>query len=463
MLYQPVYSVRARAGIHHTCPHGGAIVTNKKPLESYVGFMIMDENLYEKARKKNEFREFFFGKGEYFIFDRDWGTHDFTRTCCYIFDLKNDLGEQTLYKMIESDLIGLLSKQNLTNEEFRLVIIFIFHYYDLRNYEDKRLKTDWIFSEELILLLNFNYRHIKEKGEDFSMIEDRLNCLLMTHNVDILNFDSKKLLRKEEILSRVDKTYAGLYEVPDVIKYIDSYAFAHCKDITEIILPDSVESIGMNAFDGCTNLKNIKMPNKMTFIGRDAFFDCSSLEYITIPSTLFVNENDFCFCDSLKSINVDEENPYHKSVDGILYTKDMKTLLRCPMALSAKKLEIPYGVEVIKYASFKGCSKVKSVYIPESVSKIEFLAFCECDSLREIHFQTKDVCSFTSIAINCAGNKKLKYYFPKGTKKQYMRILDINKNNRIVEEDSGMRKQIITYFAKVCTELSAKVAIFVRK
>ena len=93
----------------------------------------------------------------------------------------------------------------------------------------------------------------------------------------------------------------------------------------------------------------------------------------------------------LSAIEVDEENPYFCDVDGVLYSKDMKTLLFYPMARNAVdttdkdgnkiksiSYEIPEGVETIRTKAFYKCSDLRSVTLPSTLKVIEEKAFFRC-------------------------------------------------------------------------------------
>ena len=93
----------------------------------------------------------------------------------------------------------------------------------------------------------------------------------------------------------------------------------------------------------------------------------------------------------LTAIEVDEENGCFCDVDGVLYSKDMKTLLFYPMARGAVDLtddagnmiksisyEIPEGVEAVRTKAFYKCSDIRSLTLPTTLKTIEEKAFFRC-------------------------------------------------------------------------------------
>lgn len=88
-------------------------------------------------------------------------------------------------------------------------------------------------------------------------------------------------------------------------------------------------------------------------------------------------------CQKLKNISVDSENPSYTSVEGVLYTKDLKTLLVFP-AMNATDYVVPEGVEVIGENAFYKCNKLLSVKLPDSLKKISDRGFQKCESLQKL-------------------------------------------------------------------------------
>lgn len=72
--------------------------------------------------------------------------------------------------------------------------------------------------------------------------------------------------------------------------------------------------------------KNVIAVDSYTFISDEY------VKYIYIgPSVEVIDEQAFVYCKQLRAIYVDDENPNYCDVDGVLYTKDMKTALVYPL------------------------------------------------------------------------------------------------------------------------------------
>ncbi len=71
-------------------------------------------------------------------------------------------------------------------------------------------------------------------------------------------------------------------------------------------------------------------------------------------------------------------------VDGVTFSKDMKTLIEYPVEKQDESYTIPDGVAVISNSTFWENTNLKSVTIPDSVTSIGDFAFYGCTSLETI-------------------------------------------------------------------------------
>ena len=141
----------------------------------------------------------------------------------------------------------------------------------------------------------------------------------------------------------------------------------HFRDfnITSATIDVGVDSIEADTFNGCEKLKTlyINNPNFNNFTssasgGKGALYGCNNLENVVIT----------------------DENSYFTVEDGIIYTKDKTTLVRC---LPAKrgKVNIPETVTTINKGAFHGCKYLEDILvIPDSVTEIKEYAFYGCMS-----------------------------------------------------------------------------------
>lgn len=125
---------------------------------------------------------------------------------------------------------------------------------------------------------------------------------------------------------------------------------------------------------------------KVTSIGKHAFLGCSKLASITIPgSVTSIGSYAFYDCYSLTSITVSDNNKYYKSIDGVLFDKNVQKIIAYPCSKSSNYYTIPDSVTSIGEYAFWYCYSLTSITIPKSVTSIGDGAFRECSSLTEIH------------------------------------------------------------------------------
>ena len=167
------------------------------------------------------------------------------------------------------------------------------------------------------------------------------------------------------------------------ISHIGDSAFEGYSSLTgSLTLPESLTSIGHDAFSGSGFTGDLTLPKGLTSIGSSAFGGWSNLTSVTIPqSVTSIGCNVFGGCVNLESIFVEEGNTAYTSVDGVLFNKNLTTLMTYPVGKKDTTYQIPEGVTEIFGYAFGLCSNLTSVTIPESVTVIDGAAFIECSGL----------------------------------------------------------------------------------
>jgi hypothetical protein len=191
--------------------------------------------------------------------------------------------------------------------------------------------------------------------------------------------------------------------IPNSVTSIGDFAFYETP-LTSVTIPNSVTSIGDGAF-AWAPLTSVTIPNSVTSIGEGAFAD-TSLTSVTIPNSVrYIGDGAFVGCSSLTTITADVRSSSFSSADGVLFSKDMKTLVAYPGGKSPH-YTIPDSVTSIGNFAFAETS-LTSVRIPNSVISIGDGAFYETpltsvtipDSVTSIGYSAFAGASLTSVTI----------------------------------------------------------------
>lgn len=132
--------------------------------------------------------------------------------------------------------------------------------------------------------------------------------------------------------------YSGNYEELSIPKFVDGKKIVKIGGFYE-------DDTFYGPFRG-SNCKRIKLPSTIKEIEPDAFLSAYKLE----------------------RIEVNKNNKKYASVDGVLYSKDKKTLICIPPNYKNKKFIIPDGTVSVKSLVY---NDIESIIIPKTLKKID--------------------------------------------------------------------------------------------
>ena len=160
--------------------------------------------------------------------------------------------------------------------------------------------------------------------------------------------------------------------------------FGRNTKITGLTVPGTFKELSPLSFSECPNLKEVELLNGVEKLGYLSFYNCTSLKTVKLPDSIEFSPMTFGQCSSFTEFVVNDTNKNYTTSkgDGALYSKDEKTLLRCPAGKTS--FTVPATVENIGYCAFWGCTKLEKLELPSSLRTIEASAFSTCQSLTEI-------------------------------------------------------------------------------
>ncbi len=196
------------------------------------------------------------------------------------------------------------------------------------------ISTDRIRDAALINCPNLVTLNLSKNFNSFSIYYKFANCpklAAVNANADCPDFKTVDGVLYNKNVTRiifVPGAKTGAYTVPTTVNEIYDYAFKDAKKLTSITFPKNF----LNTFDIDDRLGN---------------------------------------CDSLTSLNFADTNKNYTTVNGIVYSKDMSSLLYVPNAKSGS-YTIPDSVKSIESRAFYNCSKLTSIIFPDSLTQINF-------------------------------------------------------------------------------------------
>lgn len=148
------------------------------------------------------------------------------------------------------------------------------------------------------------------------------------------------------------------------------------------VIPADTTLIAKNVFFRSNDVIDVRCKNSVFFRGRSSLW--------ILNSTLIFNAEDDIDEDKFENlkeccVKIGPANKHYVDIDGIIYTSDMKHLVKSnQLDVDLRKIIVPDSVEKIcKYAFYQDTS-LESVEIPDSVKEIGDYAFIGCRNITSL-------------------------------------------------------------------------------
>lgn len=142
-------------------------------------------------------------------------------------------------------------------------------------------------------------------------------------------------------------------------------------NIKNAILSEGIEGMGVTLYGGLS------------------YLDVNSgvmLETLVLPTSLIsINSTVLSPFDNLKQIIVSNDNYYFTSENGVLYSKDMHTLIKYPSQKQDSEFTVPETVTKISDYAFVKCSNLKKVTLGDNVKSAGDYFLYNCPLLEEVN------------------------------------------------------------------------------
>lgn len=153
-------------------------------------------------------------------------------------------------------------------------------------------RYDFLFSVETNYVVKFT--DIYESTKPFVLKYGTSEDLKDSRVIDVIY----KIISETDIPKN-----STTFEVPNIVKAIDDYAFENCPNLNTVTLGNNIKILGDSCFMNCSSLANINMPTSLSIIGHSTFKNCSSLVSLEIPATTrFILNEAFENCTGLTKL-----------------------------------------------------------------------------------------------------------------------------------------------------------------
>lgn len=143
--------------------------------------------------------------------------------------------------------------------------------------------------------------------------------------------------------------------------------------VEELLIPQGVTDL--SGLCDMQHLKRVSIPSSVGTIQAGTCFNCPSLEHVVIGSGVTgISPEAFINCPNIKMYDVHKDSKYYATENGVIFSKDKKSLVRFPTNYKESSINIPPHIKTICDGAFRNC-KIARVNIPQTVEAVGSGAF----------------------------------------------------------------------------------------
>lgn len=168
----------------------------------------------------------------------------------------------------------------------------------------------------------------------------------------------------KDIYSYICNYYEGVY-------YLENWALSSYSPNNAVTLLDGTVGIASGAFQ-YLYLREITLPESLKYIGSYAFCLCEELTTVNMAPVVYIGAGAFQYCEALEEIILPQ------SLEYLGHSAFWSTALT--------EITLPQGLAVVQPLTFGACDNFKKIVFSKNIKKIYFDAFWDCEALNEIYF-----------------------------------------------------------------------------
>lgn len=191
------------------------------------------------------------------------------------------------------------------------------------------------------------------------------------------------------------------------ITSLPKWAFYKFGRVKEIIIAGSVKRIGQEALPNSKILKKVTMPGTFRLVtegGDEAVYELEGWKNSGIDTICFNTPLSLKTVSYVKSRNliVSKKDKKYKSIHGVIYSKDGKSIVRVPAYRKSLTVEdgceqfciqsVIYAQETFESDAYLMCGRLKKITLPDSVKIVNaskyFSVSCEGSNVKELTVKT---------------------------------------------------------------------------